>query len=108
MSGGAEITYLGHSTVLVAMDGVVLLTDPLLRGRVAHLRRVVPPVGELPTPDAVLVSHQHGDHLDPRSLLSLGTDVRLVAPPGASKYLRRRGFGDVTEMRPGEKSRSAR
>ena len=102
MTGGAKITYVGHGSVLVAMDGVVLLTDPLLRRFVAHLRRAVSPVGELPDPDAVLISHQHGDHLDPRSLLRLGRGVRLVAPPGAAQYLERRRFGDVTEVRPGD------
>jgi L-ascorbate metabolism protein UlaG (beta-lactamase superfamily) len=98
----ARITWVGHGCVLVAMDGVVLLTDPLLRRRVAHLRRAAPPVGELPVPDAVLVSHQHSDHLDPTSLRRFGTDVRLVAPPGAADYLERRGFRDVTELQPDE------
>jgi L-ascorbate metabolism protein UlaG (beta-lactamase superfamily) len=102
LTARAEITWVGHGTVLVAMDGVTMITDPVLRGRVAHLRRVAPPIGELPPVDAVLVSHQHGDHLDPRSLVRLGRDSRLIAPPGASTYLRRRGFRDVTEVRPGE------
>ncbi len=39
-----RIVFLGHATVLIELDGVRLLTDPLLRGRVAHLRRQVPPV----------------------------------------------------------------
>ncbi len=98
----AEVTYVGHGCVLVAMDGVALLTDPLLRRRVAHLRRAAPDASELSTPDAVLVSHQHGDHLDPRSLRRLGGGLRLVAPPGASDYLRRRSLGDVTEVQPGD------
>src|SRR3954451_7952417 len=102
MGGGAKITYVGHSSVLVEMDGVVLLTDPLLRRRVAHLRRAAPPAVALPPADVVLVSHQHSDHLDPRSLATVGRELRLVAPPGASGYLRRKGFGDVTEVRPGE------
>ena len=50
----------------------------------------------------MLVSHQHGDHLDPASLRRFGNDVRLVAPPGAADYLRRRGFERVTELAPGE------
>ena len=99
---------MGHGCVLVAMDGVVLLTDPLLRRRVAHLRRAAAPVGELPAPDAVLVSHQHGDHLDPASLRRFGTDVRLVAPPGAADYLGRRGFGNVTELAAGRARRGRR
>ena len=41
---GDRIAFLGHSTVLIELDGVRLLTDPLLRDRVAHLRRQVAPV----------------------------------------------------------------
>jgi L-ascorbate metabolism protein UlaG (beta-lactamase superfamily) len=102
MTGGAEITWVGHGCVLVAMDGVVLLTDPVLRSRVAHLRRWAPPVDDLAAPDAVLVSHQHGDHLDPPSLRRLGAGIRLLAPPGAADYLTRRGFENVTVLEPGE------
>ena len=97
-----DVTWLGHASVRISLDGVVLITDPALRQRVAHLRRFAPPVGELPAPDAVLVSHQHGDHLDPPSLRRFGLGVPLVAPPGAADYLRRRGFRDVTELAPGE------
>jgi len=100
MTGEARITWVGHGCVLVAMDGVTLLTDPVLRQRIAHLRRFAPPVAELPEPDAVLVSHQHGDHLDPASLRRFGYDVRIVAAPGAADFIRRRGFTDVTELAP--------
>ena len=41
----ARIEYVGHATVFVDLDGVRLLTDPLLRNRVAHLRRSTPVVG---------------------------------------------------------------
>jgi L-ascorbate metabolism protein UlaG (beta-lactamase superfamily) len=99
---GAEVTYVGHASVVVRMDGVTLMTDPVLRNRVAHLRRTAPPVGPLPPLDAILVSHQHGDHLDPRSLVRLGRELRVIAPPGAAAYLRRRGFRDVVEVRPGD------
>ena len=50
-----SLTWVGHSTVVVELDGVRLLTDPLLRQRVAHLRRVQPVsknVPELRTPAA--------------------------------------------------------
>jgi L-ascorbate metabolism protein UlaG (beta-lactamase superfamily) len=102
MTGEAEITWVGHGCVLVAMDGVLVLTDPVLRRSVAHLRRVAPAVGELPAPSVVLVSHQHGDHLDPPSLRRLGRDVRLIAPAGAADYLVRHGFTDVTQVEPGD------
>ncbi len=107
-SSAAEdrIAFLGHATVLIELDGVRLLTDPLLRGRVAHLRRQVPPV-ELSVftgrarPDAVLISHLHHDHLDLASLRLLGLDTRLLVPAGAGGLLRRGGFTAVTELSAG-------
>jgi L-ascorbate metabolism protein UlaG (beta-lactamase superfamily) len=93
-----SVTWIGHSTVLVVAAGVRLLTDPLLRTRVAHLRRVAGTArdigGEL---DAVLVSHVHYDHLDVASLRLLHTK-RFVAPRGVGRVLERRGFGPVVEL----------
>lgn len=99
----ARIVWVGHSTVLVDMDGVRLLTDPLLRPRVVHLRRVgkVNP-DALHGIDAVLVSHLHFDHLDIPSLERLGHETPLVVPSGAGGFLRRKGFGAVTELAVGE------
>ena len=99
-----QATYVGHATVLIELDGARLLTDPVLRDRVLHLRRaptaVVPSLGEL---DAVLVSHAHWDHLDLGSLKRLGRDVRIVIPRGAGKLVRRRGFADVVELDLGDR-----
>jgi len=99
-----RIVFLGHATVLIELEGVRLLTDPLLRGRVAHLRRRVPPVKEslFAGPDAVLISHLHHDHLDLPSLRRLGRDTSLIVPAGAGSWLRRRGFSAVTELSVGE------
>ena len=100
----ATVTYVGHSTVLVAMDGTRLLTDPLLRGRVAHLRRrATVDRQELGDLDAVLVSHAHYDHLDLPSLDSIGRATPMVVPRGIGTLLRRRGFADVTELDVGER-----
>src|SRR5271155_5354332 len=99
-----RIVFLGHATTLIELDGVVLLTDPLLRGRVLHLRRQVPPVdrGLVANPAAVLVSHLHLDHLDLPSLRHLGRATPLVVPAGAGGWLRRQGFTEVTELNVGE------
>lgn len=101
---GDRIAFVGHSTVLIELDGVRLLTDPLLRTRVAHLRRRVAPVdiGALADPDAVLVSHLHRDHLDLASLRLLGPATPLLAPAGAGAWLRRRGFAAVSELSAGQ------
>jgi L-ascorbate metabolism protein UlaG (beta-lactamase superfamily) len=104
--GRARIVYVGHSTVLVDLDGVKLLTDPLLRPRLLHLRRV----GRVETRalrgvDAALVSHLHFDHLDFPSLEKLGRDLPVVVPRGAGGLLRKRGFRTVSELAVGEELR---
>jgi L-ascorbate metabolism protein UlaG (beta-lactamase superfamily) len=105
---GAEttVTYLGHATVLIEAGGTRLLTDPLLRRRVAHLRRVVPvpPVPRLTSSDAVLISHAHLDHLDLPSLRRLPPSVPVVVPRGWAKLIRRAGLRDVTEVEIGDRS----
>jgi L-ascorbate metabolism protein UlaG (beta-lactamase superfamily) len=91
--------YVGHSTVLVDMDGVRLLTDPLLRHRVAHLRRAGKvDARALRGVDAVLVSHLHYDHLDVPSLEKLGRELPIVVPRGAGRWLTRKGFRAVSEI----------
>ena len=97
-----RLTWLGHSTVLLEAAGTRLLTDPLLRPRVLHLRRVAPPAaaleGEL---DAVLISHVHHDHLDLGSLRQLYVE-RFVVPHGAGRVLARAGLGPVVELGEGD------
>jgi L-ascorbate metabolism protein UlaG (beta-lactamase superfamily) len=94
-----RVTWLGHATALIELDGARLVTDPLLRMRTAHLRRVAEPVREpLAAIDAVLVSHVHWDHLDLRSLDRLGRDAHVVVPRGAGALLTRRGFSAVSEL----------
>jgi L-ascorbate metabolism protein UlaG (beta-lactamase superfamily) len=95
-----RVTWIGHSTVLLELDGVRLLTDPVLRGRMVHLRRVAEPADAQAHVDldAVLVSHLHYDHLDLPSLSRIGRGVRVVVPRGGSRLVRRRGFTDVVEL----------
>ncbi len=98
-----RIAFLGHSTVQIELDGESLLTDPLLRERVAHLRRYAEPPGE-PRASAVLLSHAHQDHLDLPSLRALGREVPMFVPPGAGSWLGKRGFSEVTELAEGEEA----
>lgn len=101
-----RITWLGHSTVLVDVDGVRVLTDPLLRNRVLLLRRTTPVDGAAAGRiDAVLLSHVHRDHLDLPSLRRLGRHVPILAPSGAGGYLSRRGFSSVNEVAAGDETR---
>ena len=106
MSPLNRITYIGHATVLLEIDGMRLLTDPLLRDRVYHIRRqssaVEPSLYE--RIDAVLISHLHLDHVDIQSLQMVGTETQIFAPAGLPELLQRWGFKNMVEMKPGEKT----
>lgn len=101
----AAITYVGHATVLIEMNGLRLLTDPILRNRVSFLRRrkyrtlTADQLGHI---DAVLLSHLHHDHMDPPSLRKVGADVPLFAPQGSAELLRSKGMRNVVEMTAGD------
>ncbi len=101
VNGNFNMTYTGHSTVLIEMDGIRLLTDPLLRSRVAHLGRLVdvPDVSQWNL-DAVLISHMHWDHLDLPSLRLLGYDTHMIVPRGAAQYLQQKGVSQCGGNRP--------
>lgn len=103
------VTFVGHATVCVEMDGVTLITDPLLRDRVWHLRRESPHSSNghlgLESLSAVLVSHLHLDHADMPSLRRIPSDVPLIAPQGTGGYLRVRLPHPVHTIAVGESCR---
>lgn len=76
---GARLTWLGHASWLVQLDGVSLVIDPVLNETIPMgIRRNVPPgipIPQLPRIDASLVSHNHYDHLDLPSLKPIGAPV---------------------------------
>ena len=93
------VTWLGHATVVVDLDGQRVVTDPVLRRRVVHLFRdraaTVPEDAS-----GVLLSHLHYDHLDVPSLKAFARDLPVAVPRGGAGLLR--GFADVREVGPGE------
>ena len=84
------VAFVGHATLMVELDGARLLTDPLLRMGIAHVRRRVPlpDVADLLPLDAVLISHAHADHLDPMSLRRVARDCPVIAPRGCGGHQR--------------------
>ncbi len=98
------LTYLGHATVLLEVDGVRVMTDPVLRPGASGLRRMpgAADVQHYTEVDLVLISHLHHDHLDIPSLRRLVGDPLIVVPDGAARWLRLRGFRNVAEMAPGD------
>lgn len=98
---GVRVTFLGHATALIEMDETRLLTDPVLRGRVAHLRRTQQVDRDSITHvDAVLISHAHMDHLDRPSLATIDSRVLMIAPAAAARLLARR---QVIQVAPGSR-----
>jgi L-ascorbate metabolism protein UlaG (beta-lactamase superfamily) len=99
-----KITFLGHSTVVIEMDGVRLLTDPFLRGRLGHLRRRSTPVDldEVASVDVILISHLHHDHFDPASLKMIDRSAVVIVPQGARRVVDKLGFERVEELPAGE------
>ncbi len=104
-----NVTWIGHSTVLVQMGGLNILTDPMWSERASPFRalgprRVVPPgvaLESLPPIDVVLLSHDHYDHLDAptvRRLAKLQPGARWMVPLGLARLLRRLGVSDATEL----------
>jgi L-ascorbate metabolism protein UlaG (beta-lactamase superfamily) len=104
VTGRLHLDFIGHSAVVVELDGIRLLTDPVTRGRVGPLRRVepVPSRGRLRGIDAVLISHLHWDHLDVPSLRDLGRSTHLLVPVGSGAWLRAAGFTAVQEVGVGD------
>jgi L-ascorbate metabolism protein UlaG (beta-lactamase superfamily) len=98
---GLRVTWLGHATVLIELGPLRVLTDPVLRGRIAHLRRHAPVADPPDRLDAVLLSHLHRDHADGPSLRRLPAAPVLV-PAGAAATVRRLGAREVVELRAGD------
>jgi N-acyl-phosphatidylethanolamine-hydrolysing phospholipase D len=103
------VTWIGHSTLLVQLDGVNLLTDPTWSERMGPLsgtvgvRRFTPPaiaLEDLPPIDVVLISHDHYDHLDQPTVLRLAEAFNplFVVPLGIKEWLGDRGITNVVEL----------
>lgn len=97
-----SVTWVGHATVLLEIDGARVLTDPVLRNRVGPLVRLGRPADPHVADrlDAVLLSHLHADHADLPSLRR--AHAPIVAPRGAGRWLSRQGLADVHELGAGD------
>lgn len=98
-----RLQFLGHSTVLVTLDGLRLLTDPVLRS-VGPLRRHGPSAHpSTVSADVVVVSHAHRDHLDVPSIHGLPGNPLVIVPVGLGVVLRRAGIDRVVEVTAGQR-----
>jgi len=110
-SDGLTVTWIGHATLLVQMDGLNVLTDPIFSARCAPVPvprlavRYRPPpctIDDLPHIDAVLISHNHYDHLDNKSVLQLnhrfGPHLTWFVPTGLRTWMHSAGCQRVVEL----------
>jgi len=106
---GLRVTWLGHSTVFLEMDGTRILTDPVWGERTSPVpgigprRWYAPPIAleELPRPQVVVISHNHYDHLDRPTIRRMkGWDTRFVVPLGVGASLMDWGIPEfrITEL----------
>ncbi|MDF2947220.1 MAG: hypothetical protein K0S51_1899 [Bacillales bacterium] len=95
-----SITWIGHATFLIRMNGVNILTDPVWAKRMGSSKRLVPtgiPIEKLPNIDVVVISHGHYDHLDFGTLRKLKGDPTIYVPIGLRRSFTWRGYKKVIE-----------
>jgi L-ascorbate metabolism protein UlaG (beta-lactamase superfamily) len=94
-------TWIGHSTFLIQMNGINIITDPVWARRMGFEKRLTEPgilLADLPEIDLVVISHGHYDHLDFPTLRKLKGDPQYFVPVGLKALFNRKGYQKVTEM----------
>jgi len=100
----ASVTLINHATVLIEMNGIRILTDPVYSFSVSYflprLKKPGIPFTKLPPIDLVAISHDHYDHLNLRTLrrISRSHPASMLLPRGLGSFGRRAGFDTVNEL----------
>jgi len=114
---GLHAAWIGHSTVVISIDGFIVITDPVFSNRIGiglgpvtvGLKRLVEPaltLAEIPRADLILLSHAHMDHFDLPSLRRLeGRKTTVITAVNTSDLLRVKRYGAVHELGWGQSMR---
>ncbi|MFG1948002.1 MBL fold metallo-hydrolase [Nonomuraea sp. NPDC048826] len=101
-AGETSVTWVGHATYLLRIGGLAILTDPVWSRRLPGVRARLTPPGlaweELPRVDAVVISHDHYDHLDWPTVRRLPRETPMLVPAGLGTWFTERGFTEVIEL----------
>lgn len=96
------VAWAGHASWVIRIGGLTVLTDPVWSRRILGTPPRITPPGvawcTLPRVDAVVISHNHYDHLDAPTLARLPRDTPLFVPAGLARWFLRRRFTRVTEL----------
>lgn len=96
-----SITWMGHSTFLIQLNGLQILTDPVWAKRMGFAKRLTEPgwsLADLPEIDMVVISHGHYDHLDFPTIRQLKGDPYFFVPMGLKRLFEKKGYTKVTEL----------
>lgn len=98
-----KITWVGHSTFLIQVSGITIITDPVFGDLSVLFKRITAPgiiVDKIPRIDIILISHNHYDHMDEmtlRAIAAVNPHVIIAVPQGDKKWFDKRGFKQVRE-----------
>jgi L-ascorbate metabolism protein UlaG (beta-lactamase superfamily) len=97
-----SISYYGHATLIVKMDGETIITDPFFSNAALVVRKKVRikfDVSKVPQKPVILISHNHYDHLDKSSVKKLiKKNATFIVPLGLKKFFTRMGMQEVHEL----------
>lgn len=96
-----SITFIGHSTALIHISDVNILTDPNFNDWVSIMPRSRMPgmkIEDLPPIDAILISHPHYDHLDKWTLKQFAKHIPILISKGNGEYIKDLGYSNVHEL----------
>ena len=101
--GENSVTYIGHATVLVHLDSLNIITDPLFSNYLGgwFAKRYVEPgikFERMPSIDMILISHNHWDHLDKSTLKRFSKDIPVIISKELGEKVRNLGFSNVIEL----------
>jgi L-ascorbate metabolism protein UlaG (beta-lactamase superfamily) len=96
------VSWVGHASFVLRTGGLTVLTDPVWSRKIPAVSPRLTPAGvawkALPRIDAVVISHNHYDHLDAPTIQRLPRQTPVLVPANLGRWFRRRGFTRVTEL----------
>lgn len=99
-TGQTLLTWIGHATFIIQINGLTIVTDPVWAKRLGTIRRLTEPalsIDDLPPVDVILISHSHYDHLHFASIKKLKGNPLILVPSGLRSSFLKRGFEHVVE-----------